>query len=109
MKKTLLLLAFACWTAGTAEAQTVVNVQLATTSVANHDNPTPKDFSIDQNGLNETYLWSAEINRLQGININLQPSDESVIYMQQNNGRLAFHFTNNFISHVSVKWDGGSC
>ncbi|MCO5254920.1 MAG: hypothetical protein M9892_11220 [Bacteroidetes bacterium] len=63
-------------------AQTPVNIQTPRMSNPNHDNPSPKDFSIEQNGLNETYLWSEETNLLQGININLEPSKESVIYMQ---------------------------
>ena len=68
--------------------------------MANHDNPTSKDFSINAGtGLNETYLWNEETNLLQGIEIDLQSNTGAVIYMQQNNGRLAFHFTNNFIYH----------
>jgi hypothetical protein len=108
MKKTILLFAIAFFVICNANSQTVVNVQTPTTATPNHSNPTPHDFSIGSNGLNPTYVWTEVTNLLQGITINLESILESVIYMQKNNGRLAFHFKNELCSHLEVKWDGGS-
>ncbi len=107
MRKLILLFAFSYWTGSTA--QTPVNIQTPRMSNPNHDNSTPKDFSIDQNGLNPTYTWSAETNLLQGVSIDLHPVKNNIIYLQKNNGRLLFYYNASLISSVKVKWDGDSC
>ncbi len=85
--------------------QTVVNVQTPNSPIANHANSSPKDFSINANGLNPTYLWSENSNLLQGLAINLSTVGDGQFYMQRNNGRLQFFHGGDLSTKVEVNYD----
>lgn len=86
-------------------AQTVINVQTPNTPVGNHNPSSPKDFSIDANGLNTTYVWTEQTNLLQGLAIDMFAAGTRTFYMQQNNGRLQFFFRNDLTYKVEVNYD----
>ena len=83
----------------------MINVQTPNSPIGNHENPTPKDFSINANGLNPTYLWTEKTNLLQGLAIDLFDEGTRTFYMQQNNGRLQFFFRNDITYKVEVNYD----